>query len=121
MEIPFLVLMGIVTPFIVILLGLGYIYRTSFPMSFMWFLSGAILLLIFLGHDNITLGQLQTNQTYNNVTDTIINTYEGDNYAIKVFDNNTQTYTPEPTFIGMMLIVLALSFIMVGILIEKFN
>lgn len=117
-DIPLLIL-GFISSILIALMVLGYIYRTSFPMSFIWFITGAIFLLIFVTTETISLGSLPTNQTYDNNTDTIINTYEKDVYPIKVFDNNTNTYTPEPNFVGMMLIVLSLSFIMVGILIEK--
>lgn len=112
-------ILGFITAVCISLIVLGYIYRTSFPMSFIWFITGAIFILIFVTTNTISIGQLQTEQEYNNVTDTIINTYEPNTYDIKVYDEIAQEYTAEPNFIGMMLIVLALAFIMVGILIER--
>lgn len=117
-DIPIIIL-GFISSIIIALLTLGYIYRTSFPMSTFWFLSGSILLIIFISVNTISIGSLNVNQTYNNVTDTIINTYAPDTFPIKVYDGGTETYTLEPNFIGIMLIILSLAFIMVGVLIEK--
>lgn len=117
-DMPLLIL-SFISAILIALMVLGYIYRTSFPMSFIWFITGVIFLLIFVTTETISLGALPVNQTYDNNTNTIINTYDNDKYPIKVFDNNTNTYTAEPNFVGMMLIILALSFIMVGILIER--
>lgn len=114
-----IVILGFITSILIALMVLGYIYRTSFPMSFIWFITGVIFLLIFVTTETISLGPLLVNQTYDNNTETTIHTYENDKYPIKVFDNNTNTYTAEPNFVGMMLIILSLSFIMVGILIER--
>lgn len=114
-----IVILGFITSILIALMVLGYIYRTSFPMSFIWFITGVIFLLIFVTTETISLGALLVNQTYDNNTETTIHTYENDKYPIKVFDNNTNTYTAEPNFVGMMLIILSLSFIMVGILIER--
>lgn len=55
-EIPIIIL-GFITALITILLSLGYIYRTSFPMSTFWFLSGAIFLIILLSVNSITYGE----------------------------------------------------------------
>jgi hypothetical protein len=98
------------------LLALGYIYRTSFPMSFMWFITGAIFLLLFLIEDSIELDDRVYNITSSGSTYTA--TYESNTYPLKVQDINGD-YTPEPTFLGIMLILLSLSFIMMGILIER--
>jgi len=119
-DIP-IVILGFIMSIAIAMMALKYIYRTQFPMSFIWFMTGAILLVIFITTDTISLGQLAIAQNYDNATDTIYNTYEPDTFPIKVYDNDTEAYTQEPTFTGIMLIVLSLSFIMVGVLIEKYN
>lgn len=98
------------------LLALGYIYRTSFPMSFMWFLVGAIFLLLFLVEDSIELDDRILNITSSGNDFTA--TYESNTYPLKVQDG-LGNYTLEPTFLGIMLILLSLCFIMMGILIER--
>lgn len=112
-------ILGLIGGICFALLVLGYIYKSAFPMSFIWFTTGIIFLLIFALTNTISIGQLQVNQTYNNVTDAIINGYEPNTYPIKVYDDINEEYTLEPNFIGIMLIVLCLACIMVGILIEK--
>jgi hypothetical protein len=111
-----LVILAFVTGICALILALGYIYRTSFPMSFMWFITGAILLLIFVTEDSIEIDDrvLQINATGDNFTAY----YDSNTYPLKVQDIDGN-YTAEPSFLGIMLIVLALSFIMVGILIER--
>lgn len=54
-EIPIIIL-AFISGLVVTLLSLGYVYRTSFPMSFMWFLSGAIFIMIFLSVNAFILG-----------------------------------------------------------------
>jgi hypothetical protein len=111
-----LVILVFVTTICVIILALGYIYRTSFPMSFMWFITGAIFLLLFVVEDSIGLDDRVL--TINASGSDFIASYEDNVYPIKVQDVNGD-YTLEPTFLGIMLIVLSLAFIMVGILIER--
>lgn len=90
---------------------LGHIFRTAFPMSTTFFLSGAMLLILFISVDNITVGQLHTTTNYNNSTDTIIDGYEPDNQPIK--DVNGQ-----PNTIGLIFIIASLSLIMMGVLVK---
>lgn len=51
-----IIILGFISAIITVLLTLGYIYRTTFPMSTFWFLSGAIFLIIFLTINTISIG-----------------------------------------------------------------
>lgn len=124
-DIPLLII-GLIASFVVILLSLGYVYRSSFPMSTMWFISGAIFLLIFMSVNTISIGYTDERDRLENSTITANTTEyeyltEGNTpitYDIKVKDVDGN-YTMEPNFVGIMLIILSLSFIMVGVLIER--
>lgn len=111
-----LVILAFITALCSALLALGYVYRTSFPMSYMWFLTGIILLLTFIMEDSIQLDNRVANVTGNG--DNFTMTYDDNVYPLKVQDSNGD-YTAEPNFTGIMLIMLALSFIMIGVLIER--
>lgn len=111
-EIPFLML-TLISAITLVLPLIAYVFRTAFPASFVMWLGGIIWLLIFLTTDNISMGQLLDKQGYNNSTEEIYQTYTPDNYAIR----NSETF--EPTLIGILLIMLALTYIMIGVLAER--
>jgi len=92
---------------------IAYVFRTAFPASFVMWLGGIIWLMIFLTTDNISMGQLNTEQTYNNSTKTIENGFEPDNYAIR------DSVTFEPTLLGILFIMLSLTYVMIGVLAER--
>lgn len=81
-------------------------------MSTTLFISGAMLLVLFISTDNITVGQLHTTTNYNNSTDTIIDGYEPDNQPIKEVNG-------QPNTIGLIFILSSISLIMLGVLIER--
>jgi len=54
-DIPFLIL-SMLFAVSGAIIALGYVYRTSFPMSFTWFISGSIFLIVFISTDSIQLG-----------------------------------------------------------------
>jgi len=92
---------------------IAYVFRTSFPPSFIMWLGGIIWLMIFLTTDNISLGNINTEQTYNNATNTLENGYTCDCYAIR------DSVTFEPSLYGILFMMLALVYIMIGVLAEK--
>lgn len=110
---------GLIAGLCMALLVLGFVFRTKFPMTFVWFITGCIFLLIFIGVDTLSMGDRTMKINGTATTDLDINLYyENDVYPIKVQDEFGE-YTMQPTFIGIMLIVVSLSFIMVGVLIER--
>ena len=111
-DIPFLILVFVSAVNLVLPL-IAWVFRTSFPASFVMWLGGIIWLMMFLTNDNIDLGQQNTSQTYNNVTDTITNGYSCNCYAIR----NPVTF--EPTFFGIMFISMAMVYILIGVLAER--
>jgi hypothetical protein len=54
-DVP-IIIIGLIIGVIAIIVGIGYLYKTKFPISAMLFFSGTILLLVFLTTDNIILG-----------------------------------------------------------------
>lgn len=111
-DIPFLLLVFISAVSFILPL-IAYIFRSAFPASFILWLGGIIWLMIFLTTDNIDLGQLNTNQTYDNTTNTIFNGYSCNCYPIR------DSVTLEPSLFGILFIMLSLTYIMVGVLIER--
>ena len=85
-------------------------------MSFMWWLVGIIFMLFFLIEDSVEIDDRVLNITSTGSTFEV--NYDSNVYPLKVQDGNGD-YTLEPTFGGMMLIVLSIAFIMIGILIER--
>lgn len=63
-DIPFLMLVFVLA-FITVVLSMGYIFRTKFPVSMILFFSGAIFLLLFITTDNIEALGLDTTETAN--------------------------------------------------------
>lgn len=90
---------------------IGYLYRTAFPMSAMFFIVGASWLIIFLTTDSIGLGDRVA--TINATTDIIGVTYEDNEYEVR------NTITLEPTLIGLLFIIFSVSMIVIGVLIEE--
>lgn len=112
MDIPF-ILLAFVTAVTLILPILAWLFRTSFPPSFVMWLGGIIWLLLFLTNENIDMGQLNTAQTFDNSTQTINNNYTCNCYVIR------DSVTFEPSLFGILFIMLALVYIMIGVLAER--
>lgn len=66
-DIPFLVI-TLIYGLAFGLMAFAYIYRTSFPMSFIWFMVGSLSLIIFVTTDNITLEFFANGQEDNTVS-----------------------------------------------------
>ena len=107
-----IVILVVVLGFITVMLTMGYIFRSKFPISMLLFLCGGIFLLIFLTSDNIII-----DSQIENITKT------GSTHTINYIDNDFQLRMPsgEPTFMGIMFIFISLMFIMSGGLVEKFG
>jgi hypothetical protein len=107
-DIPMIILL-VVIAVISVLSVISFIFRSKFPPSMLLFLCGGILLLLFLTTDNITV-----DREIQNVTKS------GDVHTINYIDNDFALKFPsgEPTFIGIMFILMSLMFIIVGGLVE---
>jgi hypothetical protein len=88
---------------------IAFIFRSKFPPSMLLFLCGGILLLLFLTTDNITIDREIQNVTKSGNTHTIV--YDDNNFELRMPSG-------EPTFIGIMFILMGLMFIIVGGLVE---
>jgi len=107
-DIPLIILL-VVVAVIGTLSMIAFVFRSKFPPSMLLFLCGGILLLLFLTTDQITIDREIQNVTKSGNTHTV--SYEDNNFALRMD-------TGEPTFIGIMFILMALMFIIVGALVE---
>lgn len=109
-EVPLIILI-VVIAVIAVLSAIAFMFRTKFPPSMLLFLCGGILLMFFLTTDNITI-----DREIQNVTENVL----GDTHTVNYQNNNFELRMPsgEPTFIGIMFILLSLMFIIVGGLVE---
>lgn len=112
-DLPFSMFISTVVLCLAVPLTAVYL-RTKIFSSAVFFICGGIILLIPLTIDNITLGQLNTTQVYNNSTDTIENGFIPDNYPLR------DSVTLEPSFGGITLLLFGICLILSGVLIEKY-
>jgi hypothetical protein len=110
-EIPLIILFTVIGV-IAVLSVVAFIFRSRFPPSMLLFLCGGILLLLFLTTDKITVDREIQNVTKSGDTHTI--NYGDNNFDLKMVSG-------EPTFVGIMFVLMSLMFIIVGGLVEFGN
>jgi hypothetical protein len=104
-----LIILVVVIALISVLSVIAFLFRSKFPPSMLLFLCGGILLLLFLTTDNITVDREIQNVTKSGNTHTMV--YDDNNFELRMPSG-------EPTFIGIMFILMSLMFIIVGGLVE---